>query len=146
MTMLGLPQFPPRPQGTGPVRFTDGHHFVSDPDADIGRIAEEVMAPLSVIVQVTKRCDSDCNFCSETLQLPDPSLQELESAAANLAGVRRVFLSGVSCYCDVTWSTSSDCSPTSSSDCSPTPVEVGGDLVDMFVRADAKERYGVDLG
>lgn len=95
MTMLGLPQIPSRrPQDTGPVRFTDGHHFELGPDTDVGRLAEEITAPLSTIVQVTKRCDFDCNFCSETLQIPDPSLQDLEKAAANLAGVRRVFLSG----------------------------------------------------
>ena len=51
-------------------------------------------APLSVIVQVTKRCDFGCVFCSETLQLPDASLGQLETMRDNLAGVHRVFLSG----------------------------------------------------
>jgi MoaA/NifB/PqqE/SkfB family radical SAM enzyme len=51
-------------------------------------------APLSVIVQVTKRCDFDCSFCSETLMLPDPTLAQLETMRGNLAGVPRVFLSG----------------------------------------------------
>jgi MoaA/NifB/PqqE/SkfB family radical SAM enzyme len=47
-----------------------------------------------VIVQVTKRCDFDCTFCSETLQMKDPTLDQLEVVKRNLAGVQRVFLSG----------------------------------------------------
>jgi molybdenum cofactor biosynthesis enzyme MoaA len=57
-------------------------------------LAEAAAAPLSVILQVTKRCNFDCSFCSETLQLPDPTLIELYTIRAYLAGVRRVFLSG----------------------------------------------------
>jgi len=47
-----------------------------------------------VIVQVTKRCDFGCVFCSETLMMPDPALDQLDAIRANLAGVQRVFLSG----------------------------------------------------
>jgi len=47
-----------------------------------------------VIVQVTKRCDFDCSFCSETLQMPDPTLDQLDTIRRNLARVGRVFLSG----------------------------------------------------
>lgn len=57
-------------------------------------LVERSTVPLSVILQVTKRCNFDCNFCSETLQLPDPTLEELDAIRANLAGVQRVFLSG----------------------------------------------------
>lgn len=95
MSLLGMPPMPARrPQDPGPVQFTDGHHFVLGADADADSVAGELTAPLSVIVQITKRCDFDCSFCSETLQVPDPSLRDLETAAANMAGVRRVFLSG----------------------------------------------------
>jgi len=45
-------------------------------------------------MQVTKRCDFGCVFCSETLQRPDPTLRELEIMRDNLSGVPRVFLSG----------------------------------------------------
>lgn len=47
-----------------------------------------------MILQVTKRCDFDCSFCSETLQMKDPSLDQLHTMAMNLSGVSRVFLSG----------------------------------------------------
>jgi len=70
------------------------HHFTAAGGADVEGLAAVATAPLSVILQVTKRCNFDCNFCSETLQLPDPTLVELDEIRANLAGVRRVFLSG----------------------------------------------------
>ncbi|HEV2374922.1 MAG TPA: radical SAM protein [Streptosporangiaceae bacterium] len=76
------------------MNFTDGHHFALAAGGDLAVLAEAAAAPLSVIVQVTKRCDFDCGFCSETLQMADPTLEELDVVRANLAGVGRVFLSG----------------------------------------------------
>jgi MoaA/NifB/PqqE/SkfB family radical SAM enzyme len=98
----GLPVLPvPRPPardrpqaGSGAVAFTAGHHFAVDGQADPTALGEAATAPLSVIVQVTKRCDFSCGFCSETLQMPDPTLDQLDTIRANLAGVQRVFLSG----------------------------------------------------
>jgi Radical SAM superfamily len=89
-----VPVRPPDPSGSGPVAFTSGHHFDLAGDADPGVLAETATVPLSVIVQVTKRCDFGCVFCSETLQMADPALEQLDVIRANLAGVRRVFLSG----------------------------------------------------
>ena len=77
-----------------PVTFTDGHHFSLAAGAQPAALAEAAAAPLSVIVQVTKRCDFNCGFCSETLQMADPTLLQLDTIRANLAGVQRVFLSG----------------------------------------------------
>src|SRR6266540_1852950 len=96
MTMLGIPQVPQRRETAeaGPVRFTDGHHFSLAPNVPLDELAEQATVPLSVILQVTKRCNFDCSFCSETLQLPDPTLAELDTIRGNLAGVQRVFLSG----------------------------------------------------
>jgi MoaA/NifB/PqqE/SkfB family radical SAM enzyme len=97
VTMLGIPPVPQRRDLTeedGPVRFTEGHHFSLAPDASVDKLAEQATVPLSVILQVTKRCNFDCSFCSETLQLPDPTMTELETIRDNLAGTSRVFLSG----------------------------------------------------
>ncbi|WP_256789606.1 radical SAM protein [Frankia sp. AvcI1] len=77
-----------------PVVFTDGHHFNLAASSDLETVASEAAGPLSVILQVTKRCNFDCSFCSETLQEPDPTLAALERMRDNLAGVPRVFLSG----------------------------------------------------
>ncbi|WP_067475248.1 radical SAM protein [Actinomadura hibisca] len=99
MTLLGMPAVPARPRkplGDGSISFTPGHHFaLAGTSTDhVGELAAASHAPLSVIVQVTKRCDFDCSFCSETLQMKDPSLEQLKVMATNLAGVHRVFLSG----------------------------------------------------
>jgi len=78
----------------GPVGFTAGHHFSVAAGADPAALAQAAAAPLSVIVQVTNRCDFNCGFCSETLQMADPTLEQLDTFRTNLAGVQRVFLSG----------------------------------------------------
>jgi MoaA/NifB/PqqE/SkfB family radical SAM enzyme len=97
VTLLPVPEVParkPRPGGSGPVAFTAGHHFELSGETGPAALAQAVSAPLSVILQVTKRCDFDCVFCSETLHMGDPTLGQLEVIRGNLAGVRRVFLSG----------------------------------------------------
>lgn len=97
MTDLGIPTVPEsRTQAVSPgVAFAkDGHHFTAGADVDVSAVANSATAPLSVILQVTKRCNFDCTFCSETLQLPDPTLGQLDTMRQNLAGVSRVFLSG----------------------------------------------------
>lgn len=94
-TLLGIPEMPARATADdGPVRFGDGHHFTLAPGASLDEVVASMTVPLSVILQVTKRCNFDCSFCSEILQLPDPTLDQLDQIRANLAGVRRVFLSG----------------------------------------------------
>ncbi|ETA01235.1 putative Fe-S oxidoreductase [Frankia sp. CcI6] len=77
-----------------PVVFTKGHHFNLAAFGDLETIAAGASGPLSVILQVTKRCNFDCSFCSETLQEPDPTLATLGRVRDNLVGVPRVFLSG----------------------------------------------------
>jgi MoaA/NifB/PqqE/SkfB family radical SAM enzyme len=82
------------PRIAAPFVFTDGHHFsLTDPHS-LHTAAEGASGPLSVIVQITKRCNFDCSFCSEVLPEPDPTLEKLQRMRDNLAGVPRVFLSG----------------------------------------------------
>jgi MoaA/NifB/PqqE/SkfB family radical SAM enzyme len=97
LTLLPVPEVPaqgPRPAGGGPVAFTAGHHFALSGQTDAAALAGAATAPLSVILQVTKRCDFGCVFCSETLHMGDPTLAQLDAIRGNLAGVQRVFLSG----------------------------------------------------
>jgi MoaA/NifB/PqqE/SkfB family radical SAM enzyme len=97
MTMPGTPSMPSSPvlgNISRPIHFTAGHHFSLQPGAEVNALAELATEPLSVILQITKRCDFDCTFCSETLQMKDPSLSQLATMSANLAGVQRIFLSG----------------------------------------------------
>ena len=99
-TDLGMPARHPAPMpapaatGVAGVVFTDGHHFELASGTEPADLVSRATAPLSVILQVTKRCNFDCSFCSETLQLPDPSLTQLGTMRDHLAGVSRVFLSG----------------------------------------------------
>lgn len=76
------------------IAFTTGHHFALAAGADPAQLAEQASGPLSVILQVTKKCDFDCSFCSEIAPSPDPTLAQLETMREHLAGVPRVFLSG----------------------------------------------------
>jgi MoaA/NifB/PqqE/SkfB family radical SAM enzyme len=97
LPVLPVPQVPAHsamPAASGGVAFTSGHHFDLAGGADPDVLAGAAAVPLSVIVQVTKRCDFGCVFCSETLQMADPALEQLDVIRGNLAGVRRVFLSG----------------------------------------------------
>ena len=96
LTVLPVPEVPAKDHqvSSGAVAFTSGHHFTLDSQADPWAVGEAAAVPLSVIVQVTKRCDFNCGFCSETLQMADPTLGQLDTIRANLAGVQRVFLSG----------------------------------------------------
>src|SRR6266487_1055689 len=97
LPVLPVPEVPARahqPVGSERMAFTEGHHFTLDSRSDPRKLGEAAAAPLSVIVQVTKRCDFNCGFCSETLQMADPTLSQLDTVRASLAGVGRVFLSG----------------------------------------------------
>ncbi|WP_221354720.1 radical SAM protein [Streptomyces beigongshangae] len=97
MTNLGIPAVPQRQRteiGGGVGYAFNGQHFTIGSGADLNQVAATLQHPLSVILQVTKRCNLDCGFCSETLQMPDPSIEQLAVIRDNLSGVNRVFLSG----------------------------------------------------
>lgn len=98
-TDLGLPTTrsdaaAPQLQVADGISFTAGHHFSNVQGTDPTLLAEASTRPLSVILQVTKRCDFDCTFCSETAPSPDPTLSQLATIRDHLNGVPRVFLSG----------------------------------------------------
>ncbi|MEU6406778.1 radical SAM protein [Streptomyces sp. NPDC046985] len=92
--MLNVPKQTRRDLGGGLGYAFNGQHFDAPADLDVTAAADALTKPLSVIVQVTKRCDFDCSFCSEVLQKPDPTLDQLAAIQKNLAGVGRIFLSG----------------------------------------------------
>ena len=50
--------------------------------------------PLSVILQVTRRCNFSCIFCSEIEKMADPTFSDIEKMRDNLIGVPRVYISG----------------------------------------------------
>jgi MoaA/NifB/PqqE/SkfB family radical SAM enzyme len=77
------------------VSFDYEHHeFSLRDEANKSTFYEEVSLPLSVIVQVTRRCPLNCDFCSESEDYPDPSFESLEELKSKLIGVKRIYLSG----------------------------------------------------
>lgn len=77
------------------VNYDDVHqHFTGGPDCDVERMCHTMTHPISVILQITRRCNQNCVFCSETEPIPDPSAAMLAKMRDNLHGVSRVFLSG----------------------------------------------------
>jgi MoaA/NifB/PqqE/SkfB family radical SAM enzyme len=73
----------------------EGHYFTAQAtDEELDGVIQTIERPLSVIYQVTRRCNFDCDFCSETARVNDPTLDEIARIQRNLRGVQRVFLSG----------------------------------------------------
>jgi len=65
-----------------------------DGNTDVPTILRTITSPMSVILQITRKCQFSCIFCSEPEQIPDPSLEALNIMKQNLKGVKRIFLSG----------------------------------------------------
>lgn len=50
--------------------------------------------PVSVTLQVTRRCNLRCVYCSESVQMPEPTPENLKALVGKLRGIERVILSG----------------------------------------------------
>ena len=50
--------------------------------------------PLTVTLQITRKCNISCIYCSESEFIPDPSTENLEKIIENMNGVSRVIISG----------------------------------------------------
>jgi len=59
-----------------------------------GKIINSLSGPLSVILQITRRCNMKCLFCSENDYIRDTNYRDLVRIRANLKGTPRIFLSG----------------------------------------------------
>lgn len=98
MTNLGIPSVPAAQRkdlGGGITFSSQGHYFETTlSELQLEQVAESSSAPLSVIYQVTRRCNFDCTFCSEIERIKDPSLEDIQLVKERLRGVPRVFISG----------------------------------------------------
>ena len=68
--------------------------FESRRDTSTKNIIGRINSPLSAILQITRKCNMKCLFCSETEMIKDPSLEDLKIMKENLTGTPRIFLSG----------------------------------------------------
>lgn len=76
------------------VMYNEETHRLNLTNMKIEELPSKLSAPLSVILQITRNCHFNCEFCSEKDQMPDPSLEELKLYEKHLATVPRIFLSG----------------------------------------------------
>lgn len=58
------------------------------------KLLTELKQPLSLTVQITRRCNLYCKWCSEAKQIKDPTLKDLKFLASQIKGVGRVYISG----------------------------------------------------
>ena len=65
------------------------HHFMI-----IGDKIEVPDAPLTVTLQVTRRCNLRCIYCSESAYIPEPPLESIKKMIVNLRGTKRIIISG----------------------------------------------------
>lgn len=76
------------------VMYNEETHRLNLKEADVNELFSTLNMPLSVILQITRNCHFNCEFCSEKDQMPDPSIDELTIYERNLKKVPRIFLSG----------------------------------------------------
>ncbi len=76
------------------ILYNEETHRLSLSNIGLNEICLSLNSPLSVILQVTRNCHFNCDFCSEKDQMPDPSLEELKLYEKHLLSVPRIFLSG----------------------------------------------------
>lgn len=76
------------------VMYNEETHRLNLVKADVNELLSTLNRPLSVILQITRNCHFNCEFCSEKDQMPDPSIDELKIFEKNLELVPRIFLSG----------------------------------------------------
>ncbi len=68
------------------ISFDSLHHEFKISQYDSESIFGQITTPLSVILQVTRRCDLKCNFCSESQLFNDPDIKDVISLIPNLSG------------------------------------------------------------
>lgn len=83
-----------RVQAVDPQYSTSDLRFHAPQPTDPVALARQLRAPLSAILQITRRCHLNCVFCSETTPIPDPPLDVLVRVRDHLRGTRRIYLSG----------------------------------------------------
>ena len=57
------------------VMYNEETHRLNLVETDVNELLSTLNRPLSVILQITRNCHFDCEFCSEKDQMPDPSIE-----------------------------------------------------------------------
>ena len=76
------------------IKYDELSHRLKLEGIELNNLVTQLKATLSVILQITRNCHFNCEFCSEKDSMLDPTLDELKKYAEHLKNVPRVFLSG----------------------------------------------------
>lgn len=76
------------------IKYDEQSHRLKVQGVELNTLMTELKNPLSVILQITRNCHFNCQFCSEKDSMPDPTIDELMVFSEHLKGVPRIFLSG----------------------------------------------------
>ena len=76
------------------ILYNEETHRLNLAETKADELLSSLERPLSVILQITRNCHFNCEFCSEKEQMPDPSINELYTFEKHLDLVHRIFLSG----------------------------------------------------
>lgn len=76
------------------VIYNENTHRLHLEKGSVEDILMKLDRPVSVILQITRKCHFNCVFCSEKYDIPDPTLEELSVFENHLRDVPRIFLSG----------------------------------------------------
>jgi MoaA/NifB/PqqE/SkfB family radical SAM enzyme len=65
----------------------ENHHFY-------GEVPEDLDKPLTLTLQVTRKCNLHCIYCSEEKQLAEPNKEDLGDIISKIKNVGRIIISG----------------------------------------------------
>lgn len=68
------------------------HHFYVSPKTNLYKIKLEF--PLSVSLQITRDCNLNCVYCSETDGIPNAPITTIKEMVSGLRGVKRIIVTG----------------------------------------------------
>src|SRR4029077_16467750 len=57
-------------------------------------IIGSITVPMTITLQVTRKCNLECIYCSEDLQMTEPTQEMLKKMIDNIHGVERVIVAG----------------------------------------------------
>ena len=69
------------------IKYDELSHRLKLEGIELNNLVTQLKAPLSVILQITRNCHFNCEFCSEKDSMLDPTLDELKKYAEHLKNV-----------------------------------------------------------
>ena len=57
-------------------------------------LTKSLKIPMSITLQVTRKCNLQCIYCSEDAQMSEPSLEMIKKMIDNIRGIERVIVAG----------------------------------------------------